>query len=603
MITGIDSRGSTENRTGSGPQTSRWTSFGSRGGSSRGGRGGYAQGKRGRQEFGLKKSQKEIFKELGGDYLHFTIYKENKDTLEVISYLAKQLHMKPNAFQFAGNKDRRAVTSQRVSVYRVFPDKLASLNRSLRNAKVGDYIFQEDKLALGDLQGNAFCITLRDCVLKEDATEAHSQLEILRERVRLGMEAMSDKGFINYFGLQRFGSFATRTDHIGKKLLQGDFKDAVDSILEFSPAALVAATDPESGPTISRDDRDRAMALKIFRGGGPIKQALDTLPRKFSAESNILRWLGDEEHKNDYRGALDSIPRNLRSMYVHAYQSLIWNLAVTHRWKTLGDRLVAGDLVLVNEHEDKVPAKQNEDVDAEGEIVIKPAEEDRAVTANERFERARALTAEEVASGRYTIFDVVFPTPGFDILYPEYMLPFYKKTMGSEQHGNLDPVDMVRKWKEISLSGSYRKIVARPLAGFSWDVCVYEGEDKQLVSTDLDTVHAQRATPKKPGEEKLAIVTGTESTDATRVKEQGADESGVDDGTGTGAEQLEVAPASSDQLPLDQVPDPAAVKRLGVVLNFKLGTSQYATMALRELMKQGGAREYKPDFSAGRGMD
>ena len=69
---------------------------------------------------------KPTWKELGGDYLHFTLFKENKDTMESISWLAKELKMKPNNFQFAGTKDGRAVTVQRVSVYRVLADRMIS---------------------------------------------------------------------------------------------------------------------------------------------------------------------------------------------------------------------------------------------------------------------------------------------------------------------------------------------------------------------------------------------------------------------------------------------------------------------------------------------
>ena len=41
-------------------------------------------------------------------------------------------------------------------------------------------------------------------------------------------------------------------------------------------------------------------------------------------------------------------------------------------------------------------------------------------------------------------------------------------------------------------------------------------------------------------------------------------------------------------------------KKIAVVVKLQLGSSQYATMALRELMKAGGVKAYRPEFMGGR---
>jgi tRNA pseudouridine13 synthase len=91
----------------------------------------------------IRRQGKLGWAERGGEYLHFTLYKENKDTMEVISYLTKQLKINAKSFQFAGTKDRRAVTAQRVSTYRLDENRLAYQNRMLRNSGVGDFEYQE----------------------------------------------------------------------------------------------------------------------------------------------------------------------------------------------------------------------------------------------------------------------------------------------------------------------------------------------------------------------------------------------------------------------------------------------------------------------------
>ena len=481
--------------------------------------------------------------ELGGTYLHFTIYKENKDTMETISRLSRELKVNPRHFQFAGTKDRRGVTVQRASAQRLLADRLAKQNANLWNAELGDFEYCPRGLDLGDLNGNEFVITLRECEIPGvDLKDSENAVKKATEVIGTALRDLHERGYFNYYGLQRFGTFATRTDAVGVKMLQGDFKAACDAILHFSPHVLAAAqAGEESTAKISSDDKARAEAIHLFQTTDRINDALAKIPRKFTAEDRLIRHLS--RARNDYMGALQIIPRNLRLMYVHAYQSLVWNYAAGERWRLYGDKVVEGDLVLVHEHRDKeVGAKEAEDtVDEDGEIIVVPKAEDSAHSSGDIYTRARALTAEEASNGKYSIFDIVLPLPGFDILYPpNKMTDFYKNFMGSEQGGGLDPFDMRRKWKDLSLSGSYRKILSRMGPDYSFQVKLYSDDDQKFVQTDLEVVRG---------------------------------------------EKMEEIPNEGD--------------KLAVVLKFQLGTSQYATMALRELMR-GNAKTYVPDFSGGR---
>ena len=69
--------------------------------------------------------------------------------------------MKASAFTYAGTKDRRAKTAQRVCVKKVIPHKIVNAARSISGAFVGNFEFLTSALKLGQLSGNRFQIVLR----------------------------------------------------------------------------------------------------------------------------------------------------------------------------------------------------------------------------------------------------------------------------------------------------------------------------------------------------------------------------------------------------------------------------------------------------------
>lgn len=502
-----------------------------------------------------------------GRYVHFSLYKENKDTMEAVSTLSHMLHVNPKMMNFAGTKDRRAVSVQRISIprHRSEADRLANLNKRLRGIALGDFQYHEHGLELGDLRGNEFVVTLRDSSVDGlESTPVEDAVEHARAVVEAGLTDLRTHGFFNYYGLQRFGTFATRTDIVGVKLLQGDFKSACDSILSYSPEALRSSEDVQLAEKIGSDDRLRARAIHAYTTEADLRTVLNEMPKKFYTEKAIIQHLS--QNPNDYYGALMKVQRNMRLMYVHAYQSKIWNLAVTERWRRFGDQVMEGDLVLVNEHKDKFstqPALAASRSDGTVETSTRTGSngEDELSSQEDAeediYERARPLTATEAASGQYTIFDIVLPLPGYDVLYPQNeMETWYKEYMSSAEGGGLDPHDMRRKHRDFSLSGGYRKILARIGEHFSVRVQTYTDEDEQFVQTDLERIKSR-----------------TDSAGRDLLTAQNRQQRGN-----------------------EADPDKEQTK-IAVILKFQLGTSQYATVALRELSK-GGIVNYQPDFFA-----
>lgn len=108
-------------------------------------------------------------------------------------------------------------------------------------------------------------------------------------------------------------------------------------------------------------------------------------------------------------------------MYIHSYQSLIWNEIASKRIQ-LGIQLLRGDLVFANDEKlsDFTP-QLKEIIDDDG-VTFDDDEEDDEEKATDDVSAFKSmvkpLTDEDISSGKYSIFDLVLPLPGHDISYP-----------------------------------------------------------------------------------------------------------------------------------------------------------------------------------------
>lgn len=153
-----------------------------------------------------------------GQFCHFLLYKANKDTMSAANIITKKLRCKPGQLLFAGTKDKRGVTVQRMCIKRYAADRLRQVNRALQGMSLGNFSYQSHGLNMGELSGNRFAVALR-------------RVEGDKESIAKGMESLSSKGFINYFGMQRFGTTVISTSSIGLALLRQDYDLAVDLIM------------------------------------------------------------------------------------------------------------------------------------------------------------------------------------------------------------------------------------------------------------------------------------------------------------------------------------------------------------------------------------
>lgn len=426
-----------------------------------------------------QRSDLPSFKKLGGDYIHFTLYKENKDTMDAINQMCRILKVKANNFGFAGTKDRRAATVQRISAYHVKHETLHFLNSQLPFLKVGDHKYSKYPIQLGDHGGNEFKITVKNVsVSRGQGCSLKRRVQMTKQAVGAAVSEMAKHGFINYFGLQRFGTHFVGTHELGKMILMEDYEAVIDGMLHVDSDFMsqVMAGSVEETPA-NRDEINRVRAVVHWKTAKNAKAALQFMPKRFSSEINVIRHL--ERSPRDFQGAILTISRGMRNLYLHAYQSYVWNHAVSHRWAKYGSKVVAGDLVFVTS--DTSNPSHAEDVE-----MTDP--DDSA------FQRARPLTEEEVQSGKYNIFDLVLPCPGYDVIYPSNDIgDFYVEFMGRPENGGLDPHKMRRSKKDFSLSGAYRHIVGKFIGEPSWEVRTYTDDNEQMRPTDANLIEQRKA--------------------------------------------------------------------------------------------------------------
>jgi tRNA pseudouridine13 synthase len=263
----------------------------------------------------------EVFEEMsyeGGRYLVLEVEKTDWDTHHLIRELSRRLRISQKRFGWAGTKDKRAVTVQRISIMNLDEAELKRIN--LPGLKIKVLGRTNRSVGLGDLLGNRFRITIRDLACPEPGATLS----------RITEETIEQKGVPNYFGVQRFGDTRPVTHKVGEALARGNIEEAVYIYL-----ALPFSGEPER----TREARER---LWVSRD---IPSALKDFPEYLHHELAMLNYLA--EHPGDYAHSFDVLSVNLKRLFVHAYQSYLFNKILSHRLDAKLElyRAIEGDVV------------------------------------------------------------------------------------------------------------------------------------------------------------------------------------------------------------------------------------------------------------------
>jgi len=235
-----------------------------------------------------------------GGYTYLTLQKRNWSTLRAIRELSKRLRISRRRIGFAGTKDKRALTTQRISIWKKSIDDIKNI--SLRDIKLKDFGYSDRRINLGDLKGNRFIIVIRD-------------IELSKEEIKYRLDRINNElrsGFPNFFGVQRFGTKRPITHIVGREIVKGNIKNAVMTY-------LTKYFEGESSEVIN--------ARIFLRETEDFEEAIKRFPMHLEYEHSILNYL--IKNRNDFKGALRQLPVELGKMFVHAYQSFIFNKALS----------------------------------------------------------------------------------------------------------------------------------------------------------------------------------------------------------------------------------------------------------------------------------
>ncbi len=241
---------------------------------------------------------------------------ERWETNDLVEHIASQLGIPAGYIGFAGMKDKQAITSQ----YMSFPVSLPRVTRVDLPRVTVEVLYRARKpVYRGQLAGNHFHVTIRDVSGSEEQAQAiHRQI-------------LSTGGFPNFFGVQRYGILRPITHLVGRCIVAGDFERAV----------LTYAANPLPGEDdVCRRARQWLQETRDFAA------ALERYPARLNFERRMIAHLA--EHPGDWAGALRQLPEGLLRLFVHAYQSWLFNRMLSERMRR-GlpiDGAVSGDVVL-----------------------------------------------------------------------------------------------------------------------------------------------------------------------------------------------------------------------------------------------------------------
>lgn len=252
-----------------------------------------------------------------GSFALYRLTKRGWTTPDALQAIRRRWQLDHRRLSCGGLKDRHALTSQFLTIYR-------GPQRRLTHQGIGlEYL---GKVAAPytshDIRANHFRITMRS--LSESAVERMTQ----------SLEEVRAHGVPNYFDDQRFGSVEGHGQFVAKALVQGQYEEALKRAL-----AAPYTHDRASAK------QEKAILRKLWGNWATCKQQL---PRGHAR--SLVDYLA--QHPDDFKGAIQRLKPELRGLYLSAFQSHLWNQMLM-RW--LREHLRPDQLILIPQQQGEAP--------------------------------------------------------------------------------------------------------------------------------------------------------------------------------------------------------------------------------------------------------
>lgn len=284
-----------------------------------------------------------------GPNIWIWIEKLGRTTLDVLLDIARDLHIDRKRMGFAGMKDKKALTRQWICIANMDSDEqmeqVEALKDSIYKTEFLKVTRGRKKLRMGQLKGNKFRILIRDIDDIEKSAEIANNV----------LKQLEVTGVPNYFGWQRFGKPRTNTHLVGEALVNNDLKEAVRRYI--------------GNPTEEEHEQNQE-ARKAY-DDGKLEESLELMGKGMRYEKMMLREIIRDSKKGEltdksYKNALHALPKPLQRMFVHAYQSYLFNEAVSNRVAMGINKYIEGDIIIDEEERivrDKSPQEYQELID------------------------------------------------------------------------------------------------------------------------------------------------------------------------------------------------------------------------------------------------